>query len=321
MALSGATIGKIARFKSDEVVLQNYRVGNFIPTDEQILNKDYFYYFLTTENTNYQILANQNQSAQENVGKEDIHNMLVFLPPFSEQNEIASVLRSIDDKIDLLNRQNATLEKMAETLFRKRFVEEAKEDWEMGKVSDMADHSKNSISPKQNPDVLFYHYSIPSFDTGKNPVIELGNEIQSNKYIVPTKCILFSKLNPHKDKRVWLLQSEVLANSICSSEFQIVTPKNESALYFLYGWLTHFENYNEIASGVGGTSGSHQRIDPASIFLLKCPIISEELLKQYNVEVEPLFQKQVINQTQIRTLTKFRNTLLPKLMSGEVIVQ
>jgi type I restriction enzyme S subunit len=239
----------------------------------------------------------------------------------NEQRAIASILSSLDDKIDLLHRQNATLEKMAETLFRQWFVEEAKEDWEEGKVSDFALHFKDSIQPQKKQSTSYCHYSIPSFDNGRNPINELGAEIQSNKYKVPENCILFSKLNPHKDKRVWLLQNEVEENAICSTEFQVVFPKNKQHLYFLYGWLTLNENYNEIASGVGGTSGSHQRIDPKAIYEFQCPLIADSVIENLNIKVEPLFKKQVINQTQIRTLTALRDTLLPKLMSGEVRVE
>lgn len=114
---------------------------------------------------------------------------------------------------------------------------------------------------------------------------------------------------------MWLLQDNVLQNtSICSTEFQIVKPINRKFLYFLYGWLTFSENYNEIASGVGGTSGSHQRIDPNSIFLFHCPIIPDNYIEDYNFQIEPIFKKQENNQIQIRILTALRNTLLPKLM-------
>lgn len=245
------------------------------------------------------------------------------------QVAIASVLSSLDDKIDLLHRQNATLEKMAETLFRQWFVErcpepvegEEKEEWKIGKITHYASHVKDSIHPQKNQMTLYHHYSIPAFDNGKNPVEELGGEIKSNKYKVPEYCILFSKLNPHKDKRVWLLQNEVETNPICSTEFQIVLPKNKKHLYFLYGWLSLNENYNEIASGVGGTSGSHQRIDPNTIFDFECPLVTDDIVERFNAQVEPLFKKQLINQTQIRTLTSLRDTLLPKLMSGEVRVE
>ncbi len=239
-------------------------------------------------------------------------------PEPTEQKAIAEVLSSLDDKIDLLHRQNKTLEQMAETLFRQWFVEEAKEDWEIGNILDYAVHSKVSIHPKKNPKVEYYHYSIPSFDKGKKPINELGFNIQSNKYKVPINCILFSKLNPHKDKRVWLLQNEVKENSICSTEFQIVKPKKSVFLYFIYGWLSNYENFKEIASGVGGTSGSHQRIDPKTIFDYLCPIIDDVYIEEYAKQVEPIFYKQVNNQNQIHSLEKLRETLLPKLMSGEV---
>jgi len=92
-------------------------------------------------------------------------------------------------------------------------------------------------------------------------------------------------------------------------------------LYFIYGWLTNSIYYNEIAAGVGGTSGSHQRIEPKAIFSAPCVKIDKNIIHQYNILAEPLFKKQFENQQQIQTLTKLRDTLLPKLMSGEVRVK
>lgn len=238
-----------------------------------------------------------------------------------KQNTIASIISSLDNKIDLLHRQNSTLEQMAETLFRQWFVEEVNEEWNTGTIGDLASHSKNSIQPQKLLHTEFIHFSIPSFDNGKNPIKELGNKIQSNKYIIPKNCILFSKLNPHKDKRVWLLQNEVQDNSICSTEFQIIKPNDTKLLFFLYGWLSFNRNYNEIASGVGGTSESHQRIDPNSIFSIECPFIPYNYIECYNIQIEPIFKKQVNNQAQIRTIYSLRNTLLKKLMSGDVNVK
>lgn len=234
------------------------------------------------------------------------------------QKTIASILSSLDDKIDLLNHENATIEQIAETIFRQWFIEDAKDNWEQGSVADFAKHLKESINPQGVPDSVFLHYSIPAFDDGKKPTIETGKDIQSNKYIVPANCILFSKLNPHKDKRVWLIHYDIPKNAICSTEFQIVKPTNPEYMYFLYGWLTNKENYDEIASGVGGTSGSHQRIDPKSIFSFSCPNVDLEVLGNYNNIVEPLFFKQRNNQKQIQNLIQTRDGLLPKLMSNEI---
>ena len=214
---------------------------------------------------------------------------------------------------------------MAEALFRQWFVEPCKdglpEGWKEGTILDYSSHLKSPAKPQDYPHVEFHHYSIPSFDNNKRALKENGTEIQSGKYYLEKNCILFSKLNPHKDKRIWLLQEEVEENSICSTEFQIIKPKKSNLLYFLYGWLSSQQNYAEIASGIGGTSGSHQRIDPATIFTYQCPIVPSKLIDEYNIQAIPLFKKEVINQQQISALEKLRDTLLPKLMSGEVRVE
>jgi type I restriction enzyme, S subunit len=290
---------------------------------KKVSDNDFVYYLSRWKDVRDHAEINlDGTSGRQRVPKDCFKELILTLPTsLPEQKAIASVLSSLDDKIDLLHRQNATLEKMAETLFRQWFVEEAKEEWEMVKVSDLTIHYKDSINPQKHISSQFYHYSIPAFDNGKEPTIQLGNEIQSNKYCVIQNSILFSKLNPHKDKRIWLINEDVEKNSVCSTEFQVVLPKKVKHLYFLYGWLSYKENYNEIASGVGGTSGSHQRISPNVIFDFQCPLISDEFIDRYNVLVTPIFLKQKSNQQQIRTLTTLRNTLLPKLMSGEVRIK
>ena len=275
-------------------------------------------YYLSTEDMKSWISNNAVGTTMPNLKSSILQQVPLSLPSLDKQKQIASILCSLDDKIDLLNRENATLEAMAEALFRQWFIEEAKEDWEESTIEMYANHYKESINPQKQPTTMFWHYSIPAFDNGKKPMDEMGEEIQSSKYIIPSNCILFSKLNPHKDKRIWLILDNVPTNAICSTEFQIVKPKETEFLYFLYGWLTNKENYEEIASGVGGTSGSHQRIDPKSIFTFTCPYLDIDVINKYNKIVEPLFLKQRENQKQINTLTEQRDRLLPKLMSNEI---
>ena len=286
---------------------------------EGVSDSDFVYYLSRWDEVRDHAEHNmEGSSGRQRVPKQAFDNLYLCLPPLNTQRRIASILSSLDDKIDLLHRENATLEQMAETLFRQWFVVEAKEEWEEGTIVDFAKHCKDSINPQKHPNNVFQHYSIPAFDDGKKPTAETGENIQSNKYLVPSNCILFSKLNPHKDKRVWLMLDDVPDNAICSTEFQIVKPSNPEYLYFLYGWLTNKENYDEIASGVGGTSGSHQRIDPKSIFSFSCPNVDIETIRNYNNKVEPLFYKIRNNQKQIQTLIQTRDGLLPRLMGGEV---
>jgi type I restriction enzyme S subunit len=320
IARTGATTGYNKTIKEDvKSVFASYLIRYKIDTN--IAYPFFIGYVLQSRAWYDYVDAIAGGSAQPGANAKQLGSFDILLPPLPEQRAIASALSSLDDKIDLLHQQNATLEKMAETLFRQWFVEEAKEEWEMGSISDIAIHSKIPVLPQKESSVVYNHYSIPAFDSNKNPIKELGREIQSNKYSVLKHSILFSKLNPHKDKRIWLLQNEVESKSICSTEFQVILPKHQNYLYFLYSWLSYNENYSKIASGVGGTSGSHQRIDSATIFSFQCPIVSIDFIDNYNQKVESLFKKQVINQTQIRTLTTLRDTLLPKLMSGEAKVE
>ena len=295
---------------------QNNYEGETVTKPKNGNDTKFLYYFLQYLNLN----SYAEGSTHPLVTQRLLNSIDVVIPPLDEQKRLAEVLSSLDDKIDLLNRENATLEALAETLFRHYFIENPDPTWKEGKVSDVSFHCKDSINPQKHSDKTFLHYSIPAYDNGQRPTEEHGQNIQSNKYVVPQNCILFSKLNPHKDKRVWLMLDDVQSNAICSTEFQIVKPQNDQWLYFLYEWLTYKENYDEIASGVSGTSGSHQRIDPKVIFDNECLFVDDGILAQYNEQIIPIFKKIKSNQQQMQTMVAQHDTLLPRLMSGEVKV-
>ena len=308
------TVGVVAMIGRDMAFNQScYGVRS-----KEIIDQQYLYYLLI--HSVHGLKQNAYGGVFDTITRETFDLIDISLPSIEEQRRIAGVLGALDEKIDLLNRENATLEALAETLFRHYFIENPDPTWKEGKVSDIAIHCKDSINPQKHSDEIFLHYSIPAYDNGKCPTEEQGQNIQSNKYVIPQKCILFSKLNPHKDKRVWLMLDDVQPNAICSTEFQIVKPQNDQWLYFLYEWLTYKENYDEIASGVSGTSGSHQRIDPKVIFDNECLIVDDRILAQYNEQVIPIFKKVKSNQQQMQTMVAKRDTLLPRIMSGEVIV-
>lgn len=314
----GVTIGRSGNIGTPHFYKSNYWAHNTSLFVKDFKGNDplFIYYFLKT--IDFKQL--NTGSAVPTLNRNHVHDLQVLFPPIEEQKRIAGVLSSLDDKIDLLHRENATLEALAETLFRHYFIENPNPDWKEGKVSDIAIHCKDSTNPQKHSNEIFLHYSIPAYDNGKRPTEEQGQSVQSNKYVIPRNCILFSKLNPHKDKRVWLMLDDVQPNAICSTEFQIVKPQNDQWLYFLYEWLTYKENYDEIASGVSGTSGSHQRIDSKVIFENGCPIVDDFTLEQYNTKVKPVFEKIKLNQLQIFTLTVQQENLLPRLISGEVKV-
>jgi type I restriction enzyme, S subunit len=258
-------------------------------------------------------------SVQDNINLGTFQDLLFPIPPLAEQKAIAAVLSSLDDKIDLLHRQNKTLEAMAETLFRQWFVIEAQEDWLEYSVSDFAEHIKINVVPAKFSNEVFHHYSLPAFDNGKSPTVELGIEILSNKYKVVEHSILVSKLNP-RVPRIWPVCNLPSDNALCSTEFQVLKPKNDKLYGYLYFLLRSNDAMDALTMSASGTSGSHQRVRPEDILNIKTSISSIEQAKSYSSLVIPGIKKAQANLAQIRTLETLRDTLLPKLMSGEVRV-
>lgn len=283
-------------------------------------DKQFLYYFATSSVfRDVAILSMTGSSGRQRVQTDVVTNHVFEIPPLPEQKAIAAVLSSLDDKIDLLHRQNQTLEAMAQTLFRQWFIEEAREDWVEMAIFDIAKHIKVGVQPSKLPTIEFSHYSLPAFDAGKQPILELGQAILSNKYAVLDKTILVSKLNP-RVPRVWGVH-KAPSNSICSTEFQVIKPNNTDYFEFLYFFLCSSNATDELSMSASGTSGSHQRVSPEDIMNLTFFTEGLEMIKEFSLLVSASLVKIQSNIDSIQTLTQLRDTLLPKLMSGEIRVE
>ena len=142
LAMYGATAGKVAITKIP--ITTNQACCN-ITLDENQANYFYIYYNLFNR---YNELVNLSSgAAQQNLNIGLIASLKFLLPPLAEQKVIAEILSSLDDKIDLLHRQNKTLQDMAQALFRQWFVEEADEGWESGVIPDEFDFTMGQSPP------------------------------------------------------------------------------------------------------------------------------------------------------------------------------
>lgn len=231
-------------------IMMNFKSGN-----------EFYFYWFKSPVGKFLLDGIISGSAQPKFNKTTFRQLKVPVPPLEEQKAIASVLSSLDDKIELLHRQNTTLETMSETLFRQWFVEEAQDDWAEYKISDFADHLKQGVNPAQNPFVEYHHYSLPAFDENQRPVFEIGSEILSNKYRVLENTILVSKLNP-RFPRIWPIQRLPSTNAVCSTEFQVFKPKQDNLYAYLYFLLGSSQARDALEMAASGTSGSHQRVRP-----------------------------------------------------------
>ena len=97
-------------------------------------------------------------------------------------------------------------------------------------------------------------------------------------------------------------------------------PKQKNIYGYIYFLLRSNDAKEELIMAASGTSGSHQRVRPDDILNIKTNLPSIELARQYSALVTPAIKKTMANIAQVRTLEKLRDTLLPKLMSGDVRV-
>jgi type I restriction enzyme, S subunit len=161
----------------------------------------------------------------------------------------------------------------------------------------------------------FDHYSIPSFDEHNLPVPETGKAIKSNKFIVPRDAVLLSKLNP-RIPRVWLPDVRAERRSICSTEFLVLRHTQVSREY-LFSLCTSDAFLQEFTTMVTGTSGSHQRVKPEFLEAIEVTIPDAATMQHFTELVAPIYRRIALNLRENLALSALRDTLLPKLLSGE----
>jgi type I restriction enzyme S subunit len=242
---------------------------------------------------------------------------------YSEQRAIAGVLSSLDDKIDLLHRQNKTLEAMAETLFRQWFVEEADERWEERKLAEVLEF----IVDNRGKTVPISDSGIPLIATNciKNgnifPVYEkvrfVSFEIYEQWFRSHPKSGDIIFVNKGTPGCINLVPEPV---DFCIAQDMIALRVNplKMSRYYLFLYLRSSDVQNEIRNTSVGTTIPHLKKTDLLTFSISVPDLKK--LKEFDGIVEHSFIKMNDNNMQIRTLEKLRDNLLPKLMSGEVRV-
>ena len=180
--------------------------------------------------------------------------------------------------------------------------------------------NRETINPSDFSDETFDHYSIPAYDEGRRPKAETGQQIQSNKFIVPPGAVLLSKLNP-RIPRIWLPNVSQNRRSVCSTEFLVAVSRAGVPREFLFGLFTSQSFLEVFTTLVTGTSGSHQRVQPESLVSMDIAIPPKELVDRFAEAVRPMYERIAHNLDQCDTLAAIRNALLPQLLAGEVRVR
>lgn len=284
----------------------------------------YLYYFFCMESTKRFVRNIAVGATMPSINTKLMGEIEVSVPSIDTQKRIAAILSSIDDKIELNTAINENLEQQAQTLFKAWFVDfepfgnVMPDDWKNVTIEDITSLVSRGIAPKYDED---------------------SNQIVLNQKCIRNHAIDFTPARHHIPKAItekWLMHGDLLLNSTgqgtlgraaqvwfeaenmtVDSHITIVRPKKDLLKYYVGLWgITHETEIEALHTGsTGQTELPRDRVKSMSIMLP-----DDKTLRQFNDIIAPMTQKIVANQEEIVRLASIRDSLLPKLMNGEIDV-
>lgn len=309
------------------------------------IDKTFAYYLLANDKVYSELNASQSSSTMPAITFGLISKLKVNLPPLQEQKAIANILSSLDEKIELNNQMNKTLEEMAHSLFKRWFIDfefpnengepykssggEMVESelgmipkgWRIYSIDELCDLNKSNYSIKEEWEYINY------LDTANitNNKIDNIQKIDCENEKVPSRAkrkvkrdsIVYSTVRPNQ-LHYGIIKNPI-ENMIVSTGFVVLDSKIDFIKNdIIYYWLIQ-DNNTELLQSIGETSTStYPSIKPSDIGILKLSLPPKEIIKN----LEDKFDKVNVLIDQLKReekqLIELRDSLLPKLMSGEV---
>jgi len=297
---------------------------------KELYNK-FLYYFLISRLGQGEIRKNTVGAVQKKLPIYGVQNIKINLPPLPQQKAIAGVLSAFDDKIELLREQNETLEKIGQEIFKEWLLpsrqaggkysidDELPDDWRVGKLGEEIEAFLGGTPSKAKKE-YWENGNIPWVNSGKVNDFRIIDESEmitedavknSATKILPKGTVVLAITG------ATLGQYSRLEIDACFNQSVVGLKENEKFhSSYIYFWLA--ENIQEIIRHASG--GAHQHINKENINQTDFLIPSQEVLNDFYEKIDPIMEKISENMFQIQTLSKTRDTLLPKLMKGGIIL-
>ncbi len=313
-----------------------YIPGKFWPLNTSLYVEDFkgndprfvAYYLRTILSANF-----NSAGAVPGVNRNVLHKLAVPSPPkeVGTQRKIAAILTAYDDRIEINKRRIAILEKMAEEIYREwfvrmrfpayqdtKYIKGVPQGWEVRDLSECADINPSSLGKNDRPDLIHY-VDIGSVTTNQIEDVEpipLSEAPGRAKRCVQHGDIIWSSVRPAN--RAYCLIYEPPKNTIVSTGFAVIRPKLETPFTFLNFAVTSDGFVDQMAAVAKGSAYPATSFDDFKKAKLLWPGVA--LLQDFHKVCEPLFRQKHTLAQQTRILTKTRDLLLPRLISGKLSV-
>jgi type I restriction enzyme S subunit len=343
----GTYFGTAAEVPRDVRVCLGQRMVLIRPKPD-VLNFRYLRFWLNSPILAQHIHGHRDGTVAERLNLPTIRGLAVAVPPMLEQQGIACILGSLDDKIELNRRMNETLEAMARAVFRSWFVDfdpvRAKVDgrnpegmdaataklfpdkfedspigpipkgWRVGRLGEVAVNPRRGIDAADiSPGTAYI-----ALEHMPRKSISLSNwesapEIESNKFCFKRGEILFGKLRPYFHK-----VGVAPIDGVCSTDILVVAPKSADWFGFT---LCHFSSDELVKHADATSTGTKMpRTNWSDLAKYEVVLPDEKIARRFNTWVKPIVNRIIAGVEEGRTLAAARDALLPKLLSGEVSV-
>ena len=279
----------------------------------------FLYYFLLSPKGQEEIKRGTVGAVQAKLPIKNIENIEISLPPMEEQRRIAGILGAIDDKIENNRRINDNLEQQAQALYKQWFVDNRSDDWEVGKVSDYYDITIGKTPPRKEKQ-WFSNNPKDSVWVSISDMGSCGAYISDSSEYLTTKAVDKFNIKVVPNNTV-LLSFKLTVGRVAISDGAMTT--NEAIAHFntLNDYLTEYTYLALKAykfANLGSTSSIATAVNSKIIKSMLWVMPNGNVLRDFHNIVAPIFTQIKNNIRENETLATLRDTLLPKLMNGEV---
>jgi len=341
-----APLGEVAQVGTERVALAQRLIA--LRGKPGVIENGFLKFLMQSEDVQDQLSARASGTTVLGIKQSELRKLLLTLPPIDEQRAIAHILGTLDDKIELNHRMNETLEAMAQALFKSWFVDfdpvrakmegrdpglpaevaalfprrlvdselgEIPEGWEVGALGNVATHPRRSVHPREiepsTPYIALEHMPKRCI-----ALAEWGtaDDLQSSKFVFKKGEILFGKLRPYFHK-----VGVAPLDGVCSTDIVVVAPRTQTWFGFVLGHVssTAFVEYTN--AGSTGTKMPRTSWGDMARYVIVVP--PEQIASAFTDAIRPAMERIIACVHESRTLAALRDTVLPKLLSGEIRVK